>query len=215
MSRLTPTGPTQALAQTISNAEQATISNSRGHLALYRKAGRDVPSALADWPERLLDWYGAYEAYSPDAMILEIDLGMAVFAFDQAAERVVLAYAISTPALFPRDKSRMSGFPSPRPTVQAVLGDQEIPADRGHFLGHASGGALDINLFPQSTSLNRGRSVEGKRFRKMEEFVAKNPGTFFFHRARYQDETWFPTHLEYGVLKEDRVWWVERFDNRS
>jgi hypothetical protein len=191
------------------------MSTSHGLLSLYRKAEREVPAALTDWPDRLLDWYDAYEAYSPEAMILEIDLGLAVFAFDQVAERVVLAYAISTPALHPRDKSRMRGFPSAGPTAKAVLGDREIPADRGHFLGHASGGPLDINLFPQSRSLNQGKSVEGQLFRSMEKFVAKHPGTFFFHRARYQDATWFPTHLEYGVLKDDREWWVERFDNRS
>lgn len=81
------------------------------------------------------------------------------------------------------------------------------------IFAHASGGELDINLFPQRRDLNRGWSAEGKRFRRMEKWVAKRPGTFHVHRPLYADESWVPAWLEYAVWREG-AWWVERFDNR-
>lgn len=109
----------------------------------------------------------------------------------------------------------MRGFPDVNKSVPAVLNAKAFLADRGHFLGHASGGQLDVNLFPQSRTLNRGWSSEGKQFRRMESFVAAHYGTFFYHRPIYTDATWIPTTLEYGVLIEDRDWWSEQFDNRK
>ena len=63
--------------------------------------------------------------------------------------------------------------------------------------------------------LNRGWSIQGKRFREMEKYVATHVGTFFYHGALYDDETWIPASLEYGVLREDGTWWIERFHNRT
>jgi hypothetical protein len=42
-----------------------------------------------------------------------------------------------------------------------------------------------------------------------------HPGAFFYHRPLYNDETWVPDRLEYGVLVDDREWWVEQFRNKS
>src|ERR1019366_8678581 len=98
--------------------------------------------------------------------------------------------------------------------VNLVMGDQAFPVDRGHFLSHAAGGELDINLFPQRRELNRGWSPQGKVFRQMERSVANNPGTFHFHRALYDDDTWIPCRLEYGVLENDLEWWITRFINK-
>ena len=81
-------------------------------------------------------------------------------------------------------------------------------------MGHASGGQLDINLFPHRRELNRGWSAEGKVFRALEKYVADNPGTFFYHRPIYDDDSWIPATLEYGVLKENKVWCVEAFANK-
>ena len=67
--------------------------------------------------------------------------------------------------------------------------------------------------FPQRRELNRGWSDEGKRFRAMERYVAGHPGAFFYHRPLY-DETWIPDRLEYGVLVDDREWWVDSFTNK-
>lgn len=136
--------------------------------------------------------------------------------FDQADryERVVLAYGISTKPTTGRDASRMRRFPDVNVGVRANLGGSSFDADRGHFLSHASGGALDINLFPQRRELNRGWSAEGKTFRRMEACVAARPGTFHFHRAFYDDDTWIPDRLQYGVLTDDHSWWVENFANK-
>jgi hypothetical protein len=48
----------------------------------------------------------------------------------------------------------------------------------------------------------------------MERFVAEHPGTFFFHRPSYDDDTWIPLALEYGVLIDGTAWWIERFENK-
>jgi len=109
----------------------------------------------------------------------------------------------------------MRGFPDVSLSVRSALGERAFLADRGHFLGHASGGQLDVNLFPQSRTLNRGWSEQGKIYRRMERFVAANLGTFFYHRPVYDDSTWIPRALEYGVLRADRDWWTAEFDNRK
>ena len=108
----------------------------------------------------------------------------------------------------------MRRFPDVNIGVRKVLGDRALPSDRGHFLGHASGGVLDINLFPQRRDLNRGWSEEGKLFRRMELYVANHAGLFFYHRPMYDDATWIPAKLEYGLLMEDERWWIEQFQNR-
>jgi hypothetical protein len=143
-----------------------------------------------------------------------VNLDFAVFVFDHHDERVTLAYAVSVEQLHPRDVARIRGFPDVNFTVRRVLGESAFPADRGHFLGHASGGALDINLFPQHRDLNRGWSAEGKRFRAMERFVAAHPGTFFYHRPIYKDDTWIPALLEYAVLRDGSQWWTDTFHNK-
>lgn len=108
----------------------------------------------------------------------------------------------------------MRGFPDVNVSVRKVLDDGAFPADRGHFLGHASGGILDINLFPHRRALNRGWSTEGKRFRSMERYVTQHLGAFFYHRPQYDDVSWIPQLLEYGVLLEESKWWVETFRNK-
>ena len=181
---------------------------------LYQRSGRAVPAALGDWNTRVDDWCDQYEAQAGGAEISEINLDFAVYLFDHVAERVVLAYALSVEQLHRRDTSRMAGFPNVNAGVRAVLGEKAFVADKGHFLGHASGGILDINLFPQRRELNRGWSAEGKRFRAMERYVAEHPGVFFCHRPIYDDDAWIPERLEYGVLREDREWWTDTFQNK-
>lgn len=170
----------------------------------YVATGKAMPSALEGWHDTVDRWLDDYCSRFPKAEITEILLPPATFLFDDAQERVCLAYGISAPQLMKRDSARMRGFPDVNVSVRATLGERAFLADRGHYLGHASGGELDINLFPHRRTLNRGWSEDGKRFRRMEAFVATNEGTFFFHRAIYDDDTWIPAELEYGVLKDDR-----------
>jgi hypothetical protein len=181
---------------------------------LYAQAGQSIPAALADWEDRVTAWCDAYADAFAGAALSEINLDFAVFIFDHAAERVTLAYAVSVEQLMKRDTGRMQGFPDPGVSTQRILGAKAFRADKGHFLGHASGGTLDINLFPQRRELNRGWSAEGKEFRRMERYVAQHPGTFFYHRPIYDDDTWVPHRLEYGVLEANADWRVSTFANK-
>jgi hypothetical protein len=181
---------------------------------LFERARREIPPVLDGWEGQVDSWCDDYTAAFPQASVSEINLDVAAFMFDHGCERVILAYALSVEQLMARDTNRMKGFPNVNISVRRVLGEKAFPADRGHFLGHASGGILDINLFPQRRDLNRGWSPAGKRFRSMERYVAEHPGSFFYHRPLYDDTTWIPHSLEYGVLIEASKWWVETFRNK-
>ena len=174
---------------------------------LFKRANHVFPELLSGWENRVTTWCQQYSAKFGSVEISEITLDLSVFLFDHSTERVILAYALSTEQIIKRDANRIRGFPNVNDSVQAVLGKKAFFADKGHFLGHASGGILDINLFPHRRELNRGWSADGKRFRKMERYVAKHPGTFFYHRPIYDDETWIPALLEYGILVKDLQWW--------
>jgi len=182
----------------------------------------DPPDALFDWERRVSDWCGEYENKFGGAGLSEIKVDTAVFVFDETLGRVVLAYAVSVQQLMKRDSGRMAGFlrgkkdeKTFRQSVKETLKDDTFIADKGHFLGHASGGILDINLFPQRKELNEGHSAEGKQFRTMEKYVADNLGTFFYHRPIYDDESWIPQKLQYGVLKGGKDWWEREFSNKK
>lgn len=183
-------------------------------IKLFQYAVRAVPATLADWEDRVTVWCDEYVDKFDGAELSEVNLDYAVFVFDHKWERVTLAYALSVEQLMKRDASRMRGFPDPNVSAQNVLGEKAFQADKGHFLGHASGGELDINLFPQRRELNRGWSAEGKQFRQMERYVAEHPGTFFYHRPIYDDETWVPHLLEYGVLEDGVHWRIATFANK-
>ncbi len=85
--------------------------------------------------------------------------------------------------------------------------------DKGHFIGHALGGLLHINLFPQSKRINRGWSEMGKLYRQMERYCERNPGTYCFSRPIYTGYSGHPQLIEFGVLKSDGYLWVNQFPN--
>jgi hypothetical protein len=85
--------------------------------------------------------------------------------------------------------------------------------DRGHLVAHTLGGGLDLNLVPQSSALNRGRSEEGRRWRALEREAAASPGTPLFVRPIYADATWSPSEFEYGLVRGGGLH-VERVQNR-
>jgi len=182
-------------------------------IKLFNAAHIEVPEILSDWGGQVQNWCREYEDEYSDAEISEINLDSSVFLFDHGLERVVLACAVSVEQLMQRNKSRMQGFPNVNIGVLNSAGNKKMVADRGHFLGHASGGSLDINLFPHHRDLNRGWSAEGKRFRSMERCVSEHPGTFFYHRPIYDDDSWIPACLEYGLLIDNKEWWVDTFKN--
>ncbi|MEN9985571.1 MAG: hypothetical protein RI925_1073 [Pseudomonadota bacterium] len=177
-------------------------------------AGCQTISALEEWDDQMDRLLLPYEQANPLTNLNLVNIDAAYFMFDLVAERVVLAYAISKPSLTRRDASRIRGFPNVNASVKRVMGENAFLADKGHFVGHASGGPLDINLFPQRRELNRGWSEEGKRYRAMERYVAENTGTFFYSLPIYDDDSWVPAKLEFAILKPDNTWWIDRFSNK-
>lgn len=178
------------------------------------QSGCKTLASLADWPQKMNAMLDAYEDSNPGCELTEVNLELAFYFFDIVGDRVAFAYAFSTPSLTKRDASRIRGFPNVNATVERVMGKNAFPADKGHFLGHASGGTLDINLFPQRRDLNRGWSEQGKRYRAMERYVAEHSGTFFYHRPVYDDDTWLPDKLEFAIHTEECIWWVDVFNNK-
>ena len=85
--------------------------------------------------------------------------------------------------------------------------------DKGHFIAHAIGGGLDMNVFSQARDLNRGISEQGKVYRLMERYCYENAGTFCFSRPVYDDATSIPRWVEFGLLRDDGSLWVEVFEN--
>jgi hypothetical protein len=124
--------------------------------------------------------------------------------------RLVGVLGCSAPQKRKRDDYRLKGWVGPTEKLFGRLWD------KGHFMAHSLGGAVDgteINVFIQKRSLNRGWSAAGKKFRQMEEYCARNPGTFCFSRPLYADQTAKPAFIEFGLLKTTNEFWVECFDN--
>jgi DNA/RNA non-specific endonuclease len=159
--------------------------------------------------------YAAVTSWVPE--IVEIELGTFVYLFDAAPtssgadgggdDRVVVVWGVSSTPAARRDRGRLAGF---IPVPGSWSGRDR---DRGHLIAHALGGGLDLNLVPQSSALNRGRSSEGRRWRALEREAAASPGAPLFVRPIYGDATWAPSEFEYGLVRGGGLH-VERFQNR-
>ncbi len=129
-------------------------------------------------------------------------------AFDQRVrDRVVGVLGISLPMRGRRRGSLPKGW---------VEHPEEVDGggrDKGHFIAHAIGGGLDMNVFSQARDLNRGISEQGKLYRMMERYCYENAGTFCFSRPVYNDATSIPRWVEFGLLRDDGSLWVEVFEN--
>lgn len=126
--------------------------------------------------------------------------------------RVVGAFGLSIGKAKDENRKKMRNWIGPTSLVFKFYGDNY---DKGHFISHGIGGPVDVNLFPQKRDINRGWSEKGKLYRKMEEFVANNPGTFVFARPIYIDASFCPEKLEYGYFDKDLLLHVEEFPNRD
>jgi hypothetical protein len=163
-------------------------------------------------------WIASYRSATAwTTEVLEIRQGELVFLFDAAPtlkrapesgdDRVVAIWGRSRAPGQRRDRGRLAGFlPNPLAWSRAGL-------DRGHFVAHAAGGGLDLNLFPQLSVLNRGRSPRGRLWRRMEDYAARHPGTPLFARPVYDDSSWRPESIEVGLLVDDSLR-SERFSNQ-
>lgn len=194
------------------------IDYERGLAALRSETYETIVAAIND--DMPHAWLARYErmCIGPTNVLVVAEHGFS-YLFDFSAEliangalpavpgredRVVVAFGQSGRPAGARPKSRIAGFPG-----------SDERGDRGHFLAHAAGGGVDINLFHQDAALNRGWSPEGERYRVMERYVARAPGIFCFSRPIYSDETARPSHIEFGVLRLDHTFWVELFANES
>lgn len=188
-------------------------------------AGPDFVAAFAH--ELAYEWREAYQATAERATnIVRFDCGTFEYLYDdyaslEAAGRVpydpvkeARVVAVSGRSIFQektRDDFRLKGWVG---ATKTAFGRQW---DKGHFIAHSIGGAVDraeVNVFVQLRALNRGWSAEGKHFREMEAYCEANPGTFCFNRPIYEDQTARPVFIEFGLLAREERLWVERFTNR-
>jgi hypothetical protein len=195
----------------------------------YRRLGRSaragsISEMIADLRLRLPTlWQRAYTAaasHTPN--IIHVEYGtfdyicdsysemeaLGEVAFDQRVrDRVVGVLGISLPMRGRRRGSLPKGW---------VEHPEEVDSsarDKGHFIAHAIGGGLDMNVFSQARDLNRGLSEQGKVYRLMERYCYENAGTFCFSRPVYDDATSIPRWVEFGLLRDDGSLWVEVFEN--
>jgi hypothetical protein len=190
--------------------DELKVDYERGLLDLREESyGRIVAVILDEMPHA---WHARYKLMcTGPTNVLRLSAGGYEYLFDYTTElgvdredRLVVAFGRSRRAGSSRDASRIRGFPG-----------SDDRGDRGHFLAHAAGGGLDINLFHQEPRLNRGWSPEGKEYRRMEEYIAKHDGTLCFSRPIYEDDTARPAELEFGVLRPDLRFWVGVFANTA
>jgi hypothetical protein len=126
------------------------------------------------------------------------------------AARVVFVYGRSAPSASARNHRRMSQF------LGAFKNQPEyVGYDKGHFIAHSNDGQIDQNLYPQLKELNRGLSLQGKLFRSMERYLQKNEGLFYFVRPVYNNLTWIPDKIDFGIYTKERGLLLNRFDNRK
>jgi hypothetical protein len=190
-----------------------------------REAGAEFVAGFAR--ELAYEWCEIYEAMSERTTnIVRFQCGTFEYLYDdyaslEATGRVpydpvteARLVAVSGRSMFQekaRDDFRLKGWVG---ATEATFGREW---DKGHFIAHSIGGAVDraeVNVFVQLRALNRGWSEAGRRFREMEAYCETNPGTFCFNRPIYDDQTARPAFFEFGLLKVGGELWMERFANR-
>jgi hypothetical protein len=199
------------------------------YFAVLQKArnvpGRDVSAVLRE--ELPYAWRDFYLVMMPRATnIVRFRYGTFDYLYDDYATleatgavphdprieaRLVAVSGCSAPQKKKRDDYRLKGW------VGATERTFGSGWDKGHFIAHSIGGAVDqaeVNVFVQRRDLNRGWSTAGKRFREMEKYCELNSGTFRFSRPIYLDQTAKPGLVEFGALRGNHEFWVECFDNR-
>ncbi|MCC8423578.1 DNA/RNA non-specific endonuclease [Mucilaginibacter sp. UR6-11] len=126
------------------------------------------------------------------------------------AARVVFVYGRSAAGTKERDSKRMRQFLGTFKNQPEYVG-----YDKGHFIAHCNDGQIDQNLYPQLKELNRGLSPQGKLFRSMERYLQRNEGVFYFVRPIYNDLTWIPHQIDFGIFTKEKGLLLNRFDNRK
>lgn len=128
-----------------------------------------------------------------------------VAASEAVDDRLVGAHGVSRRSTVPRG-SRLKR--RPLGPVDVVDRPVRSPYDRGHAIGHALGGVMDLNIIPQVMPVNR-----GGLWRRMERYCLENPGTYFFSRPLYAGLCGHPAEIDFGLLRTDGTLWVNTFKN--
>ena len=121
-------------------------------------------------------------------------------------DRLIAAHGLSRPTAVARQNSRLGG--RTLGPVEVVDRSARLSYDRGHVIGHALGGVLDLNIIPQTSAVNRGGI-----WRQMERYCQKHPGTYFFCHPIYTGLCSHPAEIEFGVLRPDGSLWANTFQN--
>jgi hypothetical protein len=148
--------------------------------------------------------HGTFDYFYDDLATLEAT--GAVPTDDVSESRLVAAVGFSRPNSVSRrhDDGRLRGWVGP---TNKTFG---AGWDKGHFIAHSIGGAVDgleANIFLQRRSVNRGA------YRKMEKYCSANPGVLCFSRPIYGDPSARPVKVEFGVLMPDASWWIQLLEN--
>ena len=126
--------------------------------------------------------------------------------FSDFEARVVFIWAKTVTPDGLRDGNYQSGYPIKEVCVGRSL-------DRGHYIPFSGGGSFGPNLFQQDRALNRGLSKDGRAFRSIEAAASKAPGSLYFVRPSYVDNSAFPAFIETGALIGGKLT-TGRFQNR-
>lgn len=197
---------------------------------LNAATSRELPDLVRQLTDLLPErWMRAYKAITQQPTnIVGITAGSFEYLFDYSAElvakgqvsateatcdRLVAVHETSCPPEEVRNRSRMRGFP--RGAAEVVDPDGRCNYDRGHLIARSIGGGMDMNLFPQRSDVNRGRSKEGQLFRRMERFCEQHPGTYCFARPLYLGKMDHPVAVEFGLLRSDGTLWINLFQNAA
>lgn len=160
-------------------------------------------------------WYTAYKAAAGRPVdVHRIDCGGFLYLYDiypgtnqeptGAEARTVGAIGRSSPQSGGRDDSRLRGWVA---STEAAFGKEW---DKGHFVAHSIGGAVDraeINVFVQRRALNRGWSHEGKLYREMEECTSllANNGAGVTRRRNVLNDSSASTWTIYEMVKRGEL----------
>jgi hypothetical protein len=190
------------------------------YAAEMKKSSCNSLESLANWFEKDLP-YLFFESYlkftNRETGVMTFNHGNFSYLFDEtsmianetAESRLVAAFGKSNPQRIKRDDARLRGWVG---QTEKTFGKEY---DKGHFIAHSIGGAVDgleANVFVQKRDVNRGWNGQTK-FRQMEQYCFENANTFCFSRPVYNDDTAKVKYLEFGIIKPDMTLWVEAFDN--
>ena len=124
---------------------------------------------------------------------------------DEPAPRVLATWGISKPNTGRGDRRTLRRFPLP-PMIHRRF-------DRGHLIAMSLGAGDYVNLVPQDPALNRGWSNPGRRWRALERYLARHPGTFIFVAVWYSDLTDVPERFDYAIVTTTWELRIESFSN--